>query len=129
MYQFAKAATLAAVLLACGPALAETPAQQGAAGATASGMIGTMPVSASQDGLTQELSAACRTVVTTRWSNGRRVSVSKRVCGAGYGHAQPYRSYGYAQPAYRAYGVSSCRTVVKTRYVNGQRVSSRTRVC
>ena len=110
MYQFAKAATLAAVLLACAPALAQTPAQQGAAG------------------LTQELSAACRTVVSTRWSNGRRVSVSKRVCSPSYGYAQPYRSYGYAQP-YRAYGSASCRTVVKSRYVNGQRVSTRTRVC
>jgi len=120
MYQFAKAATLAAVLLACAPALAQTPAQQGAAG------------------LTQELSAACRTVVSTRWSNGRRISVSKRVCGQSYGYAQPYRTYGYAQPAYRSYGnpqpaysygAASCRTVVKSRYVNGQRVSTRTRVC
>ena len=111
MYHFAKAAALATALLVCAPALAQTPAQ-------------------AATGLTQELSAACRTVVSTRWSNGRRVSVSKRVCGQGYGYGQPYRTYGYAQPAYRSYGaVSSCRTVVKTRYVNGQRVSTRTRVC
>ena len=109
MYQFAKAATLAAVLLACAPALAQTPAQ-------------------ATPGLTQELSAACRTVVSTRWSNGRRISTSRRVCSPSYGYAQPYRSYGYAQP-YRAYGAASCRTVVKSRYVNGQRVSTRTRVC
>ena len=113
MYQFAKAATLAVALLACGSAFA-----QGA------------PVSAAlQEGLTQELSAACRTVVTTRWSNGRRISVRKRVCSPTYGYSQPYRSYGYAQPYYRSYGAASCRTVVKYRYSNGRRVSVRTRVC
>src|SRR5688572_23947682 len=104
MYQVAKAATLAVALLACGSAFAATPAS-----------------AAQQDGLTQELSAACRTVVTTRWSNGRRISVSKRVCGANYGYAQPYRSYGYAQPYYGSYGAASCRSVVKYRYANGRR--------
>jgi hypothetical protein len=115
MYQFAKAATLAVALLACGSAFAQGEAT---------------PVSAApQDGLTQELSAACRTVVTTRWSNGRRISVRKRACSPSYGYAQPYRSYGYAQPYYGTYGAASCRTVVKTRYSNGRRVSVRTRVC
>lgn len=74
-----------------------------------------------QEGLTQDLSAACRTVVTTRWSNGRRVSVRKNVCGPGYG---------YVAPAYRVTtGVSSCRYVTKTRWSNGRRISVRTRVC
>ena len=115
MYQFAKAATLAVALLACGSAFAQGE---------------TRPVSAGlEEGLTQELSAACRTVVTTRWSNGRRISVRKRVCGANYGYAQPYRSYGYAQPYYGSYGAASCRSVVKYRYANGRRVSVRTRVC
>jgi hypothetical protein len=105
MYQFTKAAALAGALLTCVPAFAQSPA-----------------AAAPHDGLTQELSAACRTVVTTRWSNGRRVSVSKRVCSP---------TYGYAQPAYRAtYGYgASCRYVVKYRYSNGRRVSVRTRVC
>jgi hypothetical protein len=115
MVQFVKAATVAVALLVCGPALAQQTAT---------------PVSAAQqEGLTQELSAACRTVVTTRWSNGRRISVRKRACSPSYGYAQPYRSYGYAQPYYRSYGAASCRTVVKYRYSNGRRVSVRTRVC
>ena len=77
----------------------------------------TTPASASPQGLTQELSAACRTVVTTRWSNGRRVTVRKRVCTPGYGYV--------ARPAYAA----GCRYVVRTSWRNGQRVSVRTRVC
>ena len=126
MYQFAKAAALAAALLACAPALAKAQQQ----GPTGGAIEAAIPVSSSpHDALTQELSAACRTVVTTRWSNGRRISVRKRVCGSNYGYVQPYRSYGYSQPYYRSYGVASCRTVVKSRYSNGRRVSVRTRVC
>ena len=82
----------------------------------------TPAAAAPQEGLTQDLSAACRTVVTTRWSNGRRVSVRKKVCGSGYG---------YVAPAYRVTtGVGvSCRYVTKTRWSNGRRVTVRTRVC
>ncbi len=69
-----------------------------------------------QDGLTQELSAACRTVTSTRWSNGRRVTTRKRVCTPGY----TYRAY---RPA------ASCRYIMKTRWSNGRRVTVRTRVC
>jgi hypothetical protein len=73
------------------------------------------PASASpQAGVTQELSAACRTVVTHRWSGGRRVTVRKRVCTPGY----------VARPAY-----AGCRYVVKYRYDRGRRISVRTRVC
>src|SRR6186997_2600843 len=41
------------------------------------------------EGLTQDLSAACRTVVTTRWNAGRKVTVRKKVCGTGYGYVAP----------------------------------------
>ena len=74
-----------------------------------------------QEGLTQEFSAACRTVVSTRWSAGRRVTTKKRVCSPSYGYSRPYyRSYGHA---------ASCRYVTKTRWSNGRRVPVRTRVC
>ena len=75
------------------------------------------------EGLTQDLSAACRTVVTTRWNAGRKVTVRKKVCGTGYG---------YVAPAYRVttgYGGVSCRYVTKTRGSNGRRITVRTRVC
>jgi hypothetical protein len=75
------------------------------------------PATASpQEALTQELSARCRTVVTYRWSYGRRVAVRKSVCSPSYSY--------YRRPYY-----ASCRTVVKTRWQNGRRVSVRTRVC
>jgi len=74
-----------------------------------------------QEGLTQELSAACRTVTSTRWSNGRRIMTRKRICTPSYGYVRPvYRSYGYT---------ASCRYVTKTRWSNGRRVTVRTRVC
>jgi hypothetical protein len=92
-----------------------------AAAAWAGASSFTPAAAAPQEGLTQELSAACRTVVSTRWSNGRRVTVRKRVCTP---------SYGYVQPSYRAYGnVASCRYVTRTRWSNGRRVTVRTRVC
>ena len=69
------------------------------------------------EGLAQELSAACRTVVSTRWSNGRRVTTKRRVC-----------TPSYSVVARPAYGVS-CRYVTKTRWANGRRVTVRTRVC
>ena len=82
-----------------------------AAGALIAGMTfagaasaGSLPASGSTD-LTQELSARCRTVVTKRWRNGRRVTVRRNVC----------------RP--------NCRTVVKYRYNHGRRVTVRTRVC
>ena len=82
----------------------------------------TPAAAAPQEGLTQDFSAACRTVSTTRWSNGRRVTVRKKVCGNGYG---------YVAPAYRVTtgSAASCRYVVKYRYDNGRRISVRTRVC
>ena len=97
-----------------------------AAAAWAGASSFTPAAAAPQEGLTQEFSAACRTVATTRWSNGRRITTHKRVCTPGYGYAQPaYRSYGY-----RAYGHNaSCRYVTKTRWSNGRRVTVRTRVC
>ena len=74
-----------------------------------------------QEGLTQELSAACRTVTSTRWNNGRRVTTKRRVCTPSYGYVRPvYRSYGYT---------ASCRYVTKTRWSNGRKVTVRTRVC
>ena len=74
-----------------------------------------------KEGLTQEFSAACRTVTSTRWSAGRRVTTRKRVCTPSYGYVRPaYRSYGYA---------ASCRYVTKTRWSNGRKVTVRTRVC
>ena len=81
----------------------------------------TPAAAAPQEGLTQDFSAACRTVSTTRWSNGRRVTVRKKVCGNGYG---------YVAPAYRVTtGVSSCRYVTRTTWRNGRRISVRSRVC
>ena len=81
----------------------------------------TPAAAAPQEGLTQELSAACRTVISTRWSNGRRITTRKRVCTP---------SYGYSRPYYRSYGnVASCRYVTKTRWANGRRVTVRTRTC
>ena len=56
-------------------------------------------------GLTQDLSARCRTVVTTHWRYGRRVTVRRHVC------------------------TPSCRTVVTHRWHNGHRVTVRRRVC
>jgi hypothetical protein len=80
------------------------------------------PASAApQEGLTQELSAACRTVTTSRWHNGRRVTTRKRVCTPGYV---------YSRPAVRVTtGISSCRYVTKTRWSNGRRITVRSRVC
>jgi hypothetical protein len=81
----------------------------------------TPAAAAPQEGLTQELSAACRTVISSRWYHGRRITTRKRVCTPSYGYSQPYyRSYGYA---------ASCRYVTKTRWSNGRRVTVRTRVC
>jgi hypothetical protein len=62
-----------------------------------------------QTGITQELSAACRTVVTYRWSNGRRIAVRRTSC-----------TPTYARP---------CRYVTRTHWSNGRRVTVRTRVC
>jgi hypothetical protein len=73
---------------------------------------------AGQSGLTQELSAACRTVVTHTWRHGRRIVVRRKSCTPGYGSA-------YVRP----YAYASCRYVTKTRWSNGRRVSVRTRVC
>ena len=81
----------------------------------------TPAAAAPQEGLTQELSAACRTVTTSRWYNGRRIISRKRVCGSGYG---------YVAPAYRVTtGVSSCRYVTRTTWRNGRRITVRSRVC
>ena len=92
-----------------------------AAAAWASTSSFTPAAAAPQVGLTQEFSAACRTVVSTRWSNGRRVTTRKRVCTP---------SYGYVRPAYRAYSYGAWyRFVTKTRWSNGRRVTVRTRVC
>ena len=92
-----------------------------AAAAWAGASSFTPAAAAPQEGLTQELSAACRTVTSTRWSYGRRVTTRKRVCTPSYGYARPYyRSYGYA---------ASCRYVTQTRWSNGRRVTVRTRVC
>ena len=92
-----------------------------AAAAWAGASSFTPAAAAPQEGLTQEFSAACRTVVSTRWSHGRRVTTKKRVCSP---------SYTYVRPAYRTYGYgASCRYVTKTRWSNGWRVSVRTRVC
>ena len=91
-----------------------------AAAAWAGASSFTPAAAAPQEGVTQELSAACRTVVSTRWSNGRRVTTKRRVCTPGYG----------VRPVYRAYGnVASCRYVTQTRWSNGRRVTVRTRVC
>jgi Ni/Co efflux regulator RcnB len=87
-----------------------------AAAAWAGASSFTPAAAAPQEGLTQELSAACRTVVSSRWSNGRRVTTRKRVCTPSYG----YRTYGYR---------ASCRYVTQTRWSNGRRVTVRTRVC
>lgn len=77
---------------------------------------GSTPAAASeQAGVTQELSAMCRTVTTHRWSNGRRIAVTRKTCTPGY----------YAH----AYAPPSCRYVVKTHWNDGRRVSVRTRVC
>ena len=89
-----------------------------AAAAWAGASSFTPAAAAPQEGLTQELSAACRTVVSTRWSNGRRVTTKRRVCTPSYGYG--YRSYGYG---------ASCRYVTQTRWSNGRRVTVRTRVC
>jgi hypothetical protein len=92
-----------------------------AAAAWAGASSFTPAAAAPQVGVTQELSAACRTVVSSRWSNGRRVTTRKRVCTP---------SYGYARPVYRSYGrAASCRYVTQTRWSNGRRVTVRTRVC
>ena len=87
-----------------------------AAGALIAGMTfagaasaSSLPASGSTD-LTQELSARCRTVVTTRWNNGRRVTVRRNVC-----------DRGWHRP--------NCRTVVTHRWHNGHRVTVRKRVC
>ena len=87
-----------------------------AAAAWAGASSFTPAAAAPHEGLTQELSAACRTVVSTRWSGGRRVTTKRRVCTPSYG----VRVYGNA---------ASCRYVTQTRWSNGRRVTVRTRVC
>jgi hypothetical protein len=74
---------------------------------------------AEQAGVTQELSAVCRTVTTYRWSNGRRIAVRRSSCSPGY--VRP----GYAHP----YASAHCRYVLRTRWSNGHRVTSRVRTC
>lgn len=83
-----------------------------AAGALIAGMTfagaasaGSLPASGSTD-LTQDLSARCRVVVSTRWNHGRRVTVRRTVCDR-----------------------PNCRTVVSHRWHNGHRVTVRKRVC
>jgi hypothetical protein len=64
-----------------------------------------LPASAA-NGLTQDLSARCRTVVTHVWRHGHRVTVRRNVC---------------TRPR--------CRTVVSHRWHNGHRVTVRRHVC
>ncbi len=54
-----------------------------AAAAWAGASSFTPAAAAPQEGLTQELSAACRTVVSSRWSNGRRVTTKQARLHAG----------------------------------------------
>jgi hypothetical protein len=67
---------------------------------------GSLPATTA-NGLTQDLSARCRTVVTHRWSHGRRIAVRRNVC------------------THRP----RCHTVVKYRWHHGHRTAVRTRVC
>jgi hypothetical protein len=67
---------------------------------------GSLPVSGA-NGLTQDLSARCRTVVTHSWRHGRRITVRRNVC------------------THRP----RCRTVVSHRWHNGHRVTVRRHVC
>lgn len=62
---------------------------------------------AHQSGLTQDLSARCRVVVTHRWNHGRRVTVRRTVC------------------SHRP----RCHTVVSHRWHHGHRVTVRRKVC
>jgi hypothetical protein len=87
---------------------------------TAAGATPAAAAPAEQAGVTQELSAVCRTVTTYRWSNGRRIAVRRSSCTPGYGYHR-----GYAHP----YASAHCRYVVKTRWVNGRRITSRVRTC
>jgi hypothetical protein len=82
-----------------------------AAGALVAGLTfagaasaGSLPGPAS-NGLTQDLSARCRVVITHRWHHGRRITVRRNVCS------------------------HNCRTVVSHRWHNGHRVTVRRRVC
>jgi hypothetical protein len=59
------------------------------------------------NGLTQELSARCRVVVTHSWRHGRRIAVRRTVC-----NHRP-----------------RCRTVVRYRWHHGHRVAVHSRVC
>ena len=77
------------------------------AGMTFAGAASASPLPATgASGLTQEMSARCRTVVTHVWRHGRRVTVRRNVC---------------TRPR--------CRTVVSHRWHHGHRVTVRRRVC
>ena len=87
-----------------------------AAGALIAGMTfagaanaGSLPAQDGLSGLTQELSARCRTVITHKWRNGRRITVRRNVCDRGWR--------------------SSCRTVVTHKWRHGNRITVRKRVC
>jgi hypothetical protein len=58
-------------------------------------------------GLTQELSARCRVVVTHYWRHGRRHTARRTVC-----RHRPY-----------------CRTVVTHKWRHGHRITVRKRIC
>ena len=88
-----------------------------AAGALIAGMTfagaasaGSLPAQDGASGLTQELSARCRTVITHKWRHGRRITVRRNVCNRGHWRA-------------------GCRTVIKWGYRNGHRIKVRTRTC
>ncbi len=56
-----------------------------AAGALIAGVTFAAPASAgtiaiSQNGLTQDLSARCRVVITHRWRHGHRVTIRRTIC-------------------------------------------------
>jgi hypothetical protein len=81
------------------------------AGALIAGMTFAGAASASSlpasgaNGLTQDLSARCRTVVTHTWRHGHRITVRRNVC------------------------TRDCRTVVTHRWHHGHRETIRRRVC
>lgn len=84
-----------------------------AAGALVAGLTFAGAASASSlpassaNGLTQDLSARCRVVITHRWNHGRRITVRRNIC------------------THRP----RCRTVVTHRWHHGHRVTVRKRVC
>jgi hypothetical protein len=78
------------------------------AGMTFAGAASANPLPASgATGLTQELSARCRVVVSHYWRHGRRHTARRTVC------------------SHRPY----CRTVVTHKWRHGHRVTVRKRVC